>query len=67
MTSYAEKQKDVYKKTNDMFIADEKTYADIGLSFFDSARLLMEDTAKSNMTAVKEATKVATKAVTPAK
>jgi phasin family protein len=67
MTSYAEKQKDVYKKTNDMMIADAKSYADIGVSFFDSARLLIEDTAKSNMTAVKEATKVATKAVTPAK
>ncbi len=50
-----------------MFSADAKYYADIGVSFCDSARLLMKDTAKSNMTAVKEATKVATKAVTPAK
>ena len=67
MTRYAEKKRDIYKQTNDMMIADAQSYADFGVSFFDSARLLMEDTAKSNMTAVKEATKVATKAVTPAK
>lgn len=66
MTSFAEKQKDVYKKTNDMIIADAKAYADIGVEFFDSSRLLMEDTVKSNMTAVKEATKEVTKAATKA-
>ena len=45
--------------------------ADIGVDFFDSSRLLMEETFKSNMTAAKEAakeaTKVATKAATPSK
>jgi len=60
MTGYAEKQKELYKKTSNMMLADAKSYADIGVSFFDSARLLMEDTAKSNMSAVKEATKTAT-------
>jgi len=64
MTSYAEKQKDVYKKTNDMLIADAKAYADLGAEFFDSARSLMEDTVKSSMTAATEATKAATKAAT---
>ena len=67
MTSYAEKQKDIYKKSNEMMIADAKAFADIGVEFFDSSRLLMEDTFKSNMTAAKEATKAATKAVTPSK
>ncbi len=62
MTSYAEKQKDVYKKTNDMFIADVKTYSDIGVSFFDSSGLLLEDTSNSNMIAVNEVSKVAANA-----
>ncbi len=57
MTSYAEKQKDILKKTNDMLIADAKAYADIGAEFFDSTRSLMEDTVKNTMTAAKEATK----------
>jgi phasin family protein len=67
MSSYAEKQKAVFKKTNDMIVADSKSYADIGTEFFESARFLMEDTVKSTMTAVKEATKEATKVATPAK
>jgi phasin family protein len=59
MTSYTEKQKDIFTKTNDMMVADSKSYADIGTEFFESARYLMEDTVKSTMTAVKEATKAA--------
>jgi phasin family protein len=67
MTNYAEKQKNIYKKSHEMLIADAKAYADIGVDFFDSSRVLMEETFKTNMTAAKEATKVATKTVTPAK
>lgn len=61
MTSFAEKQKEVYEKNNEMLMADAKAYADIGVEFFDSSRLLMEDAVKSNMTAVNEATKAAAK------
>lgn len=60
MAAYAEKQKEVAKKTSDMMIADAKAYADLGAKFFDSARGLMEDSVKSSMTAAKEATKAAT-------
>ena len=64
MTAYAEKQKDILKKTSDMMVADFKEYSAIGAEFVDSSRTMMEDTIKSSVAAATEATKAATKAAT---
>jgi len=60
MTSYAEKQKEVVKKANDMFMTDAKSLADIGAKFFDASKGMFEDNVKSSMEAAKEVAKKAT-------
>ena len=60
MTAYAEKQKDIAKKTGELMVSDFKDFSAIGAEFFESSRTMVEDTIKSSMTAAKAATKAAT-------
>lgn len=57
MTEYAEKQKDIAKKSSDLFVADAKSLTDLGAKFFESSKALFEDSVKASMSAAQEAAK----------
>ena len=59
MTAYAEKQKNVAKKTNDLLTADAKALTDLGAKFFEGSKALFEDSVKATMSAAEEVAKTA--------
>ena len=55
MVAFTEKQKDVAKKTTDMFVSDAKTFTKLNTKFVEDARSLIETNIKNSVDAVKAA------------
>lgn len=53
MVAFTEKQKDVAKKTTDLFVLDAKTFTKINTKFVEDARSMIETNIKKSVEAVK--------------